>query len=217
MAPVRVLRQFVIVVGGRMQRRTQLGWGLIVVMGCAGGEPLERPSDDPEAWAGPERSTEGEDGSGDTDGATSVASANPGGQGDGATTTSGGMGRDGGGMPTGPVPPPMDDTMDGTFGEDGGEQPAVGPYSPCMNGTCVAGLVCLDSSVNDQNMCVEFCSPPGDPSGCAPAPGGDSTPTCLAVDGFSFCALDCSSGRSCPTGMACHDEPDDLGPQMVCL
>jgi hypothetical protein len=49
------------------------------------------------------------------------------------------------------------------------------------------------------------CSDPA--TQCAAAPGGTATPSCYAImaNGMpdAVCALDCNSGKTCPTGMTC--------------
>ncbi len=220
MDPIWLLSQPDHVGGIRMAKR--LGWGLMLVVGCAGGDPSSGlGSFGPGAWPGPEGGTGDESDPSDTDGATSVGttSTERDDETGAMTLTSGPMDSSDDGSTTGPPPPPppMEGTMGGTFGDDSGGQPDSGPYSQCVGGSCEPGLTCIVPELIVDDMCVESCLPAGDPSSCTPAPGGDSTPICLAVNGSSYCALDCSGGRSCPSGMVCHDEADDSGPQSICI
>ncbi|MCH9684345.1 MAG: hypothetical protein K0V04_23120 [Deltaproteobacteria bacterium] len=172
----------------------------------------------PGAWPGPNDGTGDAEGSGaDTGGATSAAMTGSNDDAsDGPPVTSGPMTSDDGGMTTGP-PPPMESSGEGTFGDDSGGQPDSGPYSACVGGSCGAGLTCIIPELINDDLCVQNCTPAGDPSNCAPAPGGDASPICLSVNGSSYCALDCSGGQACPSGMICHDEADDAGPQSICI
>lgn len=92
------------------------------------------------------------------------------------------------------------------MGDDSGlEQPADGMYSECM--------VPADCSMVTSNVCVTinggsgFCTNMGctNPAvDCDPSPGGTAPPICFPVDDtLTSCALDCSAGQICPTGMTC--------------
>ena len=96
----------------------------------------------------------------------------------------------------------------GSSGDDSGlEQPASGMYSECtVPEDCVApSNVCITI-----NMGVGFCTNMGcaNPAAdCDPTPGGTAVPICFPIElnmmPDSSCALDCSGGQICPTGMAC--------------
>jgi hypothetical protein len=51
---------------------------------------------------------------------------------------------------------------------------------------------------------------------CVPAPGVAPV-ICITVTGYSLCALDCSAGQTCPTGMVCDTAITDTGDQLVCF
>jgi hypothetical protein len=104
----------------------------------------------------------------------------------------------------------------GAASEEGGstgevEQPEDGMYSDCLDAAMCVGL----------NACVTFpeggaatdgyCTRTGCETAiadCAPAPGGSAGPTCIEVTiGMAMqmvCALDCSGGETCPSGMTCY-------------
>jgi hypothetical protein len=103
---------------------------------------------------------------------------------------------------------------------DGGHapQPADGWWSACLSAAhCDAGLACLGTDDMTDGVCTAQCVPHGNAQSCAPSPGGTAETTCLTVGGGSVCALDCSSGRSCPAGMKCLGDHDDLGPISICM
>jgi hypothetical protein len=115
---------------------------------------------------------------------------------------------------TGGFVPPTDET------EGGG-----GAYAPCPGGSCMNGEACLQGEGPNEGKayCAEVCSPAGDPTSCPDAPDGDAVPSCIDVnDGMggantSYCALDCTGGKTCPAGQSCVNETDANGPIQICL
>jgi hypothetical protein len=165
------------------------------------GTPASGPADDP-ADGDTEATTSGTDGgTGDdesTGGAsdyTSTTSTST--STTGAVTTSG----DDGPESTGAMPP------------DGGGQPMSGMYSHCLDANACAGVgACLQVLDANMNVTDGFCTPLGCQSpnlDCDPSPGGTATPACYPVTANGMpdavCALDCSGGKTCPTGMICQN------------
>jgi hypothetical protein len=100
-----------------------------------------------------------------------------------------------------------------------------GAYAPCPGGMCLNGESCLSGEGPNEgkSYCAEICSPAGNPANCPDPPDGDAMPICIDVnDGMgggntSYCALDCSGGETCPTGLSCVDETDANGAIKICL
>jgi hypothetical protein len=156
------------------------------------------------------------DGSGTGDGGTG------GGTGDGGSD-----GGTGGGSSGGDTGDGGSDAGDGgafIAEEDQGGGGGGGAYEPCPDGNCTTGTCLNGDPPNDnKSFCAPNCSPAGDPSGCPPPPSGDAPPMCIDVGDEqggnvqSFCALDCSGGQTCPTGMTCVQDSDQNGPITICL
>lgn len=94
-----------------------------------------------------------------------------------------------------------------------GMQPADGLYSHCLTGRECDPIPALCITINDMNdMPIDgFCSITPCTNAavdCVPTPGGTALPACIPVnlDGAETngCALDCSGGATCPTGMTCQ-------------
>jgi hypothetical protein len=86
-------------------------------------------------------------------------------------------------------------------------------YSHCLDYT--------DCPLNDGCMTIGgagtngYCTDTTCPT-CVPAPGVAPV-ICITVTGYSLCALDCSAGQTCPTGMVCDTAITDTGDQLVCF
>jgi hypothetical protein len=193
----------------------------VLLAGCSlatdsgGGLGFDEP---PPGIAPPDDGSGAGDGEGDTDGgetdpddtSDAVDDPEPGTGDDGGGTGGGGGGMTGSG----------DDTDDGGTQDTGGggitgtdagttegaaAQPSSGMYSHCLSvNDCDAGFGCLTNDTATDGFCSILCEPVGDPAGCEPDPSGVLDPVCtVAGGGESVCALDCSGGQSCPTGMVC--------------
>lgn len=168
----------------------------------------------------PGESGDQEEGSGRaTDGTTGSADGSGGSSGGPMTTadpsTSGApMGSSSDGDPT-------SDSQGGTFGNDDGAgmQPDSGWWAHCIPNSiaCDPGFACLTTDAGNDGVCTAVCNPPGNPAGCGASPGGTTMPVCLSVGGDSVCALGCEGGLTCPGGMICINETDDLGPISICI
>ncbi len=92
-------------------------------------------------------------------------------------------------------------------------QPSDGPYSPCETAAMCFGLTACVVPMPGLGFCSEQCMIPGD---CGPSPGGSAQPACVMATvnavAMQVCALDCSGGKTCPTGMECVS----LESSMVC-
>ena len=106
-----------------------------------------------------------------------------------------------------------DDTAAETTGAPGGMQPADGLYSHCLTPTECDPIPALCITIEDMsgNATDGYCSLTPCTNAavdCVPTPGGTALPACIPVtlDGqaTNACALDCSGGATCPTGMTCH-------------
>jgi hypothetical protein len=89
-------------------------------------------------------------------------------------------------------------------GGNNGSQPADGMYSACTmaNNTCTMAPVTICVYTMTDGFCTaDGCANPA--QDCDPSPGGTADPICLSAPPYSFCALDCSGGATCPTGMTC--------------
>ena len=193
--------------------------GLATGLGCSVGAPTDNATPEPTPWmpdSGADQATGDESGARSSSGsatdggeATTSGAADTGGDSASATT----------GSPT--TTPPMESTDDGvdTADDDGGTQPASGWWAHCTraSGTCDPGLSCLLTDVGDDGVCTSDCVPSGDPRSCGASPGGTTNPVCLTVAGGSICALGCEGGLTCPGGMVCIAETDDLGPISICV
>ena len=100
-----------------------------------------------------------------------------------------------------------------TTGMPSGTQPADGLYSHCLDGMGCDPLPALCITIDDMNGTPMdgFCSITPCTNAavdCVPTPGGTALPACFPVtlDGqaTNACALDCSGGATCPTGMTCY-------------
>ncbi len=82
-------------------------------------------------------------------------------------------------------------------------------FADCINngdGVCVDGEACVVDDTVQPNTGVCAASDCVDPGDCPSAPeGGDAVAICADIDGNAGdeCALDCSGGEMCPTGMSC--------------
>lgn len=149
---------------------------------------------------GPPKPTDGGSSSGDVEDVDGSSSGEP-------DDTTGDAGE--------PPPPPDDAESAGEPPGDPGEQPPTGPWSSCDDVPCANGMGCLQGE-SQGAACTVACAG-ADPASCPAAPGDIVEPICLAVGGDSVCALDCTGGLPCPTGMVCVLDNDDDGPIEVCL
>jgi hypothetical protein len=95
-----------------------------------------------------------------------------------------------------------------------GGQPATGMYAHCYDmffDNCTApSTICVNITGEMEGFCTaDGCNNPA--LDCDAAPGGTAAPFCLAAGGYSLCALDCSGGASCATGMSCESVSFDGG------
>ena len=105
-------------------------------------------------------------------------------------------------------PDPATTGVDPTAG--GGGQPATGQYSHCLDAAeCMGVNLCIQIQM-DMMVVDGFCTsyPCANAAvDCDPSPGGTATPICMPVNvnmmDTNACALDCSGGKTCPTGMEC--------------
>jgi hypothetical protein len=117
-------------------------------------------------------------------------------------------GDDAAGTSTGPDP-----GADADAGEMPGGQPAEGMYAACtVPADCVGVTLCVTIVDPMQVPIGGFCTSPACTNAavdCDAAPGGTATPMCLPLTVNDMpdaaCALDCSSGKTCPLGMECLD------------
>jgi hypothetical protein len=106
------------------------------------------------------------------------------------------------------APEPTTTGADPTGGAGG--QPATGQYSHCLDAAeCVDVTLCVQIQM-DMKTVDGFCStfPCEDAAvDCDVAPGGTAEPFCFPMTvndmATTACALDCSAGQTCPTGMQC--------------
>jgi hypothetical protein len=91
------------------------------------------------------------------------------------------------------------------------EQPASGMYSACLSPAMCVGQTTCFTITEGMDVVDGFCtSAPCTDAGidCDASPGGSATPICfdMLVGGMETmgCALDCSSGKTCPAGMQCY-------------
>lgn len=198
-----------------MRRLAHAAVAASLVGAAACGEPQDPERGDP--YAGPYDPTRAE-------GLSATATDS---EGDDAADASGGTGESGSGDDTAATSTDGDSGSAGTFLplDDGGDaeggqapQPVDGWWSPCLSAAhCDPGLLCLGTDDMTDGVCTAQCVPYGNAESCAPSPGGTAETTCLTVGGGSVCALDCSGGRSCPAGMHCLADHDDLGPIAICM
>lgn len=99
----------------------------------------------------------------------------------------------------------------GSSGERG-EQPEDGVYSHCMSAAeCTGANTCITVMKTGDGFCTNMCEVAGD---CPAAPGETAAVVCIPVTtpnlSFSVCALNCSSGEQCPTGMTCSSVQESL-------
>lgn len=87
-----------------------------------------------------------------------------------------------------------------------------GTYNDCINGEACDGAnaTCLSDNPDDPNfgLCSRECE---DDCDCFPDPtkgSADSTCAPILEGGGKACVLDCSGGKSCPSGMACNPDFD---------
>jgi hypothetical protein len=96
-------------------------------------------------------------------------------------------------------------------------QPTSGIYSPCINpgpdfqcngftGTYVCSFVSVIGLPTEDAFCTVPCNTAAD----CPSSGCTALPACRygADIQTNVCALDCSEGRNCPTGMMCKEIAD---------
>lgn len=193
-----------------------------LLLGCAQGDPPGSTSFGPGPWMLPGESGDQEEGgSGAATESTTGSADGSGGGSMGPMTTADPSTS---GMPMGSTDDgdPTNDSQGGTFGmDDGGTgmQPASGWWAHCIPNSiaCDAGLVCLSTDAGNDGVCTNVCNPPGNPGSCGASPGGTNMPICLSVGGDSVCALGCEGGLTCPGGMICINESDDLGPISICI
>ena len=72
----------------------------------------------------------------------------------------------------------------------------------------------------EQGYCSAACQAPGNPGTCDPTFGGSASVSCLDIgtgDGREVCALDCGSGRRCPSDMRCEGLATPGGERYVCF
>lgn len=194
-----------------------MGLVLSLGLGCSAGDKVDNSSSfGPGPWQLP--GTSGDEG--DPPPTTSDPSATSSADGSGgATTDPGGTSAPG---TSGPPPAGSSDGAppdSGTFGgDDGGMQPASGWWAHCTSTIgCDAGFSCLTTDAGTDGVCTSACSPAGNAASCGDSPGGTTQAVCLSVGGDSVCALGCEGGLSCPGGMICISESDDLGPIEICI
>lgn len=170
--------------------------------------PGESGGQDSGSGQATEGTTGGADGSGGVSSAGPMTTADP------STTSGMPMGSSSDGDPT-------NDSQGGTFGDDGGVgmQPGNGWWAHCIPNSiaCDPGFFCLSTDAGTDGVCTNVCNPPGNAGGCGASPGGTNMPICLTVGGDSVCALGCEGGLTCPGGMICISESDDLGPIEICI
>lgn len=114
------------------------------------------------------------------------------------------------GTTSGPDP---DADGDADAGNEPGGQPAEGMYSTCAMPTdCVGVTLCVTIVDPMQVPLGGFCTAPGCANAavdCIASPGGTATPMCLPLTVNDMpdaaCALDCTGGNTCPSGMECLD------------
>jgi hypothetical protein len=155
-----------------------------------------------------------DDGESDADESTGDAPASSGdttGSDDAALGTSGddsSASEDDGGGPAATTEPPPEPTGDDAGPPPDGAQPGAGMYAPCLDAGACPGLGACFQTLDATTMMPSdgFCTIVGcaDPAlDCDPSPGGTAVPACYTTGGSSVCALDCSGGATCPTGMTC--------------
>ncbi len=127
----------------------------------------------------------------------------------GTSGASTGEGSGGSSTTAGPADSSEGGTTDGTGGTDEeGSSGGAGPaYNECSSDEdCVAPFTrCLQDpggmGVPPINICTLDCTQDTD---CPPPPSGSATATCeMPRMGDPWCALPCSNGESCPSGMDC--------------
>jgi hypothetical protein len=102
---------------------------------------------------------------------------------------------------------PTDTDGGGTGGAT--EQPASGMYSECTSAVdCVGQTQCVTTDDGMDGYCSSSCLAPA--MDCDDAPGGSAPVICAMMTGgpTAVCALDCSVGQQCPTGMSCQTTAD---------
>jgi hypothetical protein len=191
----------------------------MALLGCSGGADPVETTFGPGPWQLPGSSGDDEPVTGQaTEATTGGADGSGSGSGGPVTTVD----------PSTSGPPPMGSSSDGeppgsegTFGggNDAGMQPDSGWWAHCIPSSiaCDAGFACLSTDAGSDGVCTTTCNPAGDASSCGASPGGTTEPICLTVGGDSVCALSCEGGLTCPGGMLCINESDDLGPISICI
>jgi len=108
------------------------------------------------------------------------------------------------------------DGSSGTGADESGstgasEQPEDGMYSDCLDAAMCVGLNACITFPEGGAATDGYCTRTGCETAiadCAPAPGGTVGPVCIEVTiGQAMqvvCALDCSGGEACPSGMTCY-------------
>lgn len=107
------------------------------------------------------------------------------------------------------------ETSTGAPDDDGGD--GGGGWAPCLDGGCGPGMACMAEAPGEPGLCTQPCAPLDGAASCPPPPEGDAAPSCITVQGASWCALDCSHGAQCPAGTTCQVESDDQGIVVICL
>ncbi len=189
--------------------RTRSSLLFLLACACSSGNSLETTG----AFSTLAPTTGGE---GDTDDTTAPASSS---NSTGGTTdvSTAGSGASTGAGDTGDSDS-AEPASESSTGEPLPPQPETSWWSHCIAGAeCTDDLVCLLNGAGDDGVCTSLCSPPGDATSCGASPGGTAAPTCLNAGTTSICALDCSTGKSCPSGMLCLSDDDDDGPIEICL
>lgn len=179
--------------------------GACVLAACqVDGTPMEAGFFDPNGSASATASTTATipagDTEADTDPDTSDTDPDPT---DASSTSDDGSSSDGGST-TGDTT----DTDGGTTGST--EQPDHGMYSECTTVVdCVGQSHCVTTDDGMDGYCTNVgCLAPA--LDCDDPPGGSAPVVCAAVAGAPspVCALDCSVGQDCPTGMTCQTLAD---------
>lgn len=195
----------------------------MLTVGCAGGSSVETTGaftsldptegNDDTTSGGATATDDPSTTTADTDAATSGgATTTP------STTTATSAATDGG-ETTDPATTSADASS--SSGETLPPQPDAGWWSHCLsNPDCTADdpdLLCLLNTDSTDGVCIGRCEPAGNAASCDASPGGTAEPRCLTVGVGSYCALDCSGGRTCPAGMICLSDEDDVGPIEICI
>ena len=173
--------------------RRMMMLGLIASLtACAANDADEASAPEPSSTGGPSADTGSDDGA---PGSTSTASEET-----GVASTGGG---DSGGSSSG--------STDGGSESSGGGPPAV-PWADCdAELMCGGDDQCVINPLPGEGPGLQWCGAPCDPDGAGdecpdPPLNSETSKTCFDLhDGTGACALDCSGGFACPTGMSCFN------------